>query len=325
MEENKKKWRRRNAFIFLGIATILFALASPMIKLLVQQGGIDGLQYNRAVSFCNVLFVGNLCAGLIVLFVFKPRPILADLRKTDRRTQMLLCLSSLIAFIYPALIFTALEITSVTNVVLLSRCEVVIFVLLSMFFYKIKLNVYQHIGYFIITFSTVLLTLVNDNFMFSKGDILILVAAVFFAITSIINKELLRHTSVKAFLFVRNFTSSLLFFIIAVKLFGWHHFSDAFRGDLLFIMLFYALIIIVLGQFLWFTNTPRVSFSTITWLLIFNPFLTIIFAWLLLGEVPSFYEGLAIIFIFLGLIIARIGAYRIRNVYTNVESTLVGG
>lgn len=296
-----------------------------MIKLLVQQGGVNGLQYTRAVSFCNVLFIGNLCAGIIVLIVFKPQRIATEMRKTDRKTQLLLCLSSLVAFIYPSLIFTALETTSVTNVVLLSRVEVIIFVLLSLLFYKIKINIYQHIGYILIGVATLLLVLINDNFMPARGELLVLLAAAFFAVTSIINKELLKRTTVKVFLFVRNFTSSMLFFFIAVYFFGWEHFSDAFQGELLMIMLFYALIIIVFGQFLWFRNVPRVQFSTVTWLLILNPFLTIFFAWLILDEVPTLYEGIAIAAVFIGMLIAQIGSYRLRSVYSNVESTLVGG
>ncbi|MFK7934543.1 MAG: DMT family transporter [Saprospiraceae bacterium] len=320
-----KQFKHRYALLLLVVATILFALASPLIKLLVQQGGINGLQYNRAVSFCNVLFIGNLCAGIIVLIVFKPRSIATEMRKTDRKTKLLLCLSSLVAFIYPSLIFTALETTSVTNVVLLSRVEVIIFILLSLFFYKVKINLYQHVGYILIGVATLLLVLINDNFMPTRGEGLVLLAAVFFAITSIINKELLKRTTVKVFLFVRNFTSSIIFFFIAVYLYGWDHFSDAFKGELWTIMLFYALIIIVLGQFIWFRNVPRVQFSTVTWLLILNPFLTIFFAWLILDEVPTIYEGIAIVAIFVGMMIAQIGSYRLRSVYSNVESTLVGG
>lgn len=324
-ELSRKIIRRRYALLSLIAATVLFSLASPLIKLLVQEGGYNGLQYPRSISFCNVLFVGNLCASLLVLGVFKPKRIWEGVRKTTRKTQLLLCSSSLIAVIYPSLIFTALETTSVTNVVLLSRFEVIIFILLSLFLYKIKLNIYQHIGYILIGISTVFLSLANDGFMFSKGDVMIMLAAVFFAITSIINKELLKRTTVPVFLFIRNVSSSIIFFFIAVYFFGWHHFQDAFRGDLWILMVFYALFIIVSGQYLWFRNTPRVSLSVVAWLLIINPFLTIFFAWLILGEVPSWYELVAIVIIFAGLAIARIGSYRLRNVYANVESALVGG
>ncbi|MEM6698707.1 MAG: DMT family transporter, partial [Bacteroidota bacterium] len=243
-----------------------------MVKLLVQQGGKNGLQYPRSISFCNVLFVGNLCAGLLVVAMFDTKKILLELKESTRRKKMMLLSSSLTAIIYPALIFTALEFTSVTNVVLLSRFEVIIFILLSIFLYKIRLNIYQHIGYVMIGAAVIGLTLVNDNFMFSRGDVLILIATVFFAVNSILSKELLKLTSLPTFLFTRNFCSALVFLAIGIYLYGWHHFQHAFRGNLWSIMLFYALIIIVLGQYLWFRYKTEVNFSATAWLLIINPF-----------------------------------------------------
>jgi len=310
------------ALLLLVVATILFALASPMIKLLVQQGGKNGLQYPRSISFCNVLFIGNLCAGVLVVAMFDTKKIFLELSTSTRRKKMMLFASSLTAIIYPALIFTALEFTSVTNVVLLSRFEVIIFILLSLFLYKVQLNVYQHIGYIMIGVAVIGLTLVNDNFMFSKGDILIFTASGFFAINSVLNKELLKLTSLPTFLFTRNFCSAIVFFLVGMYLFGWHHFQHAFKGSLWSIMLFYALIIIVLGQYLWFRYKAKVDFSAIAWLLIINPFLAIFFAWIILGEQPDLYEIIAIAVIFLGLVISATGTYRLRQSYSDVGDTL---
>lgn len=310
------------ALLLLVAATILFALASPMVKLLVQQGGKNSLQYPRSISFCNVLFVGNLCASLLVAAMFDTKKILLELKESNRRKKMMLLSSSLTAIIYPALIFTALEFTSVTNVVLLSRFEVIIFILLSLFLYKIQLNVYQHIGYIMIGVAVIGLTLVNDNFMFSRGDMLILVASVFFAVNSVLNKELLKLTSIPTFLFTRNFCSAFVFLAIGMYLYGWRHFQHAFQGNLWSIMLFYALIIIVLGQYLWFRYKTKVNFSAITWLLIINPFLAVFFAWLILGEQPNTYEIIAIVVIFIGLVISSTGTYHLRRHHSNAGSTL---
>ena len=58
------------ALIFLGLGTILFALGPAVLKLLTTMGGRFGIEKPGAISFCNVLFVGNFCAGLITLLVY---------------------------------------------------------------------------------------------------------------------------------------------------------------------------------------------------------------------------------------------------------------
>jgi predicted PurR-regulated permease PerM len=58
------------------IALICFALASPVVKLLSERGG----ELGNAISFCNLLFIGNFCAGIMVLVSFGAKGILNELR-----------------------------------------------------------------------------------------------------------------------------------------------------------------------------------------------------------------------------------------------------
>ncbi len=55
--------KRRPLVAALICSVALFALASPLIKWLMTQGARDGLVQVDAISFCNVLFVGNLMAS----------------------------------------------------------------------------------------------------------------------------------------------------------------------------------------------------------------------------------------------------------------------
>ena len=54
----------------LVLALTLFALSTPVLRWLIMNGGALGLKSPGAISFCNVLFVGNLCAGLSVAAIF---------------------------------------------------------------------------------------------------------------------------------------------------------------------------------------------------------------------------------------------------------------
>ena len=62
---------------------VLLALASPLIKWMVVNGDRTGLVAPNAISYCNALFVGNLCAGLTALLFFGPRATLVGARRDD--------------------------------------------------------------------------------------------------------------------------------------------------------------------------------------------------------------------------------------------------
>ncbi len=54
----------------LVLTIILAALATPIVKRLVMHGGKLGLSNPNAISFCNILFGGNLCSGDVVLIYY---------------------------------------------------------------------------------------------------------------------------------------------------------------------------------------------------------------------------------------------------------------
>jgi len=58
-------------------------------------GGKLGLRMPGAVSFCNVLFVGNVCAGLVTLALSGPRRTLREYGGLSRRTKWNLILGAL--------------------------------------------------------------------------------------------------------------------------------------------------------------------------------------------------------------------------------------
>lgn len=68
---------RSGPFLLLLVAIASFALTGPVIKWLISRGG-------EAISPCNVLFVGNLCAGLLTLAIARPRRVVKELRAVPR-------------------------------------------------------------------------------------------------------------------------------------------------------------------------------------------------------------------------------------------------
>ncbi|MEM1244590.1 MAG: DMT family transporter [Pseudomonadota bacterium] len=296
-----KQW----AFFAMLLATILFALGSPILKLLIIKGGALGIEHVDAISFCNVLFIGNLCAGLITWLSFPKTPMLKEVKSLSSKGKMFAGLSVILAIIYPSLIFFALQYTTVTRIVLLSRFEGIMYAILGAIFLKAVLKKSELVGYIFISIG-ILIVIFTSKEMFSIADILVLLACVVYAFSELVSYQLLKSLSMPTLLFIRNAVSAVVFFIIATDLFGPQHFAEAFYGDLWIAMLVYAGIAIVLGQILWFSVVKNVNATWPTNFALLTPFFTIAFAYLLLGEVPTYSEWIAIIIIAIGLILTNL-------------------
>ena len=298
---------RRAALIALGAGTLLFALAPPVLKLLTGMGNKLDLDRPGAISFCNVLFVGNLCAGLVTLFLGGPRRIWAELASLNRRTKRYLVLGALVSVVYPALLFTGLERTTVIDVVLLSRFNGIIFVALAWLFLKTMVRRAELVGYGVIAIGVAALVIMNNHGVrISSGESFVLASSVFFALTEIASKNVLRECSIQTYVFFRNFVSSIAFFAIGLFLFGPDHFADAFSGELWVLMIVYAGIAVVAAQVLWLKGTRSLPAQAIANFQLLSPALTITFAWLVLSETPSVTEWSVMGVIVVGMLIPRV-------------------
>ena len=80
-------------FLNLFAAIVLAALAVPLVKWLVVHGGELGLSNPGAISYCNILFVGNFLAGALILLHTRPQQMIRELRSSDIRARLLLVAS----------------------------------------------------------------------------------------------------------------------------------------------------------------------------------------------------------------------------------------
>ncbi len=289
----------------LLISTLLFSLGSPVLKFLTEQGEAIYLTHPDAISFCNVLFVGNLCAGIISFIFLDKKKFFPELKNTSLKVKGYIGLGCVLAVIYPALMFIALELTSVTQVVLLSRFEGIFYLAFAYFFLKKAVSRAEVFGYAFIGIGILTILLTSDSMLNLKASSYILIAAVVFGISEILSTKILAEVSQNTFMFIRNFASAIIFFWIAVYLFGFDHFGMAFYGDLWITMAVYSLVIIVLGQSLWYRSLSKAKSSWPSDFALMIPFYSIIFAWLLLGEIPDFVQSMAIGVIVIGILITK--------------------
>lgn len=294
------------SIMLLIVATILFALGPALLKSLMNIAGALGLG-ESGISYCNVLFVGNLCAGLVVLVFKRPKEMLLEILSLPRRAKGLLFLGAIVSTIHPALLFTALEQTSVINIVLLSRFNGIVYVFAAWVLLKAPVMRSEVVGYVVIGTGVLVLLLVNNmGPRVSTGDWLVLIATVFFTMTELISKRILRYVSIQTYVFFRNFTSALIFFVIGLYLFGAEHFAEAFTGDLWVLMVLYAGVAIVAAQIAWLKAVQKLPVKVIADSQLLNPVFSILFAYALLREAPTGPQWLVMVVVFVGMAIPRL-------------------
>ena len=146
----KTKFASLLPLVLLVLAILLFALGPAVLKLLTMSGGKLGITAPGSISFCSVLFIGNLCAGLVTLVFAGPRRILRELVSVPRATKVYLVLGAVVFTIHPALLYSALEETTLLNVVLLSRFHGIAYVVVGYLFLRAVVSRLEVLGYAII-------------------------------------------------------------------------------------------------------------------------------------------------------------------------------
>ena len=126
---------------YLWIAILIFAAAASVVASLVEIGEANLIDGRNPISFCNLLFAGNLVAALTLFALNHREWSPTHLRALSRRQwliQTALALTS--GAIAPAMMFTAIAHTSVTNIVLIETIEIPLGLLLAWLLYREKSN-----------------------------------------------------------------------------------------------------------------------------------------------------------------------------------------
>ena len=300
-----------NPKLMLIASRALSASRPALIAFLITKGSELSGGIAEPISFCNILFVGNLCAALVVGFWFGFGNIARDLTAMKPKALIGLLINGCLATLLASLIFTGLQYTTVTNAVLLGRLGPVLFALAGALILGKQIKRLEWFGFSLIAVGVVAIALKSSDFQINQGDLLILLSTLVFAASSLVNKLMVaKAATLPVVVFSRNFLSSILFFIIAMRLFGPEHFGDAFAGQLWIIMSIYALIVIVLAQLLWYAAIGDLDSRTIGRLTVLSPIFGVTYAFLLNGERPSGIQLATLIVIILGVLISSLGGQK---------------
>jgi drug/metabolite transporter (DMT)-like permease len=300
---------------YLLIATLIFGAANAVTRQLHILGAQNPIEGRNPISFCNSLFVGNLCAFFALSLIYHREWNVQTLRQITWKDWGSLSIVAILGgALAPALVFTALDLTTVNNVVLIGRIEPPISLALSVWLLRAKVNNWVVAGA-IAAFVGVALTILLQQVGFSlgRGELMIAIAALVSSVSSIISKVQLNRIPLGIFSVFRMFIGTVTFFLVVLNLYGPVHFADVFSPFLWQWMLIYSVVIVVGGQLTWFSGLKHSTASEISLANSFSPIAGILGAYLILGEVPNTAQYIGGSLILVGIILGQIGISRMST------------
>jgi drug/metabolite transporter (DMT)-like permease len=306
--------------IYLWLAVIIFASASSVTRKLTEIGSQNSIDGRNPISFCNVLFVGNICALLGLILIYRHQLIWRSFRQFSVRDwSSMTAVAILAGAIAPAFIFVALSQTMVNNVVLIGRIEIPLTLVLSVWLLRERTHRWEIVGA-LVSFVGVVITvafqstggsaIARAGFGIGQGELLAAIAAIALAVSNLISKVRLTRIPVGIFTIVRTALGTIIFFFAALVLYGRSHFDVIFSPFLWKWMLVYGAIIVAVGQSFWLTGLKKTSGTEASLAGALNPIAAILAAYLILGEVPTSAQYLGGGIILSGIVLSEIGSCR---------------
>lgn len=307
--------------VYLWLAIIIFASANSITRKLTEIGSQNFVDGRNPISFCNVLFVGNICALLVLSFIYRRQLNIRFLRHFSLQDWGSMAIVALLAgALAPAVIFEALSRTMVNNVVLIGRIEPPLTLALSIWLLGKRTSAWEIAGA-IVSFVGVVVTIALqglwENMMTPAGfvtvgwgEILTAVGAVALAVSNTISKVRLNRIPVGIFTIFRTALGTVIFFFAALYLYGSNHFMDVFSPFLWQWMLVYGTIIVAVGQSSWLAGLKYSMVFDASLAGGFFPVVAVLAAYLILGEAPTPAQYLGGGVILCGIVLIQIGIWR---------------
>jgi drug/metabolite transporter (DMT)-like permease len=314
--------------IYLWLAIPIFGSASAITRKITEIGAQNLVDGRNPISYCNVLFVGNLCALFVLIAIHGKQLNRNTLQQISGREWIgLVVVAILSGALAPGLIFQALSIVPVTNILLLGRLEPPLTLALSIWLLRDRLNRWEVLGS-IVAFTGVVLTIVLQptitkmmpvaGFQVGIGELMAVSGAICLSIATIVAKKHLAHVPLGIHNTVRTGLGTIVYFGLAVWMYGFDHFMDVLSPFLWQWMLVYSIVIVVIGQSLWNQGFRISSIATASLVGSFAPIVGILAAYLILGEVPTRAQYIGGIVILLGLFLGQVGlkarTERLKNI-----------
>ncbi len=312
-------------YIYLWLAIPIFGSASAVTRKITEIGAEHFIGGHNPISYCNVLFTGNLCALLVLIAIHRHRWSRNAWRQISGREWIgLVMVAVLSGALAPGLIFQALSLTPVTNVLLLGRLEPPLTLALSIWVLHARLNRWEVLGSIVAVTGVVLtlayrlpevIVLQTDRsqmtpvagFQVGLGELMAVSGAICLSIATIVAKKYLGNVPLGISNTVRTGLGTIVYFCLALWMYGFDHFMGVLSPFLWQWMLLYGTVIVVIGQSYWNAGLRNSSIATASLVGSFAPIVGILAAYLILGEIPTQAQYIGGIVILIGLFLGRVG------------------
>ena len=307
--------------VCLILAMIIFAASNSISSKLADIGMQNPIDGRNPISFCNILFIGNVCALITLSIVYGRQWNPRQLNRLSLINWLILIGAAILAgTVAPALTFFALEKTSATNVILVSRIQSPITLALFALAGDKKPNWWIFTGEIVAALgiiSMLVLQTPEENFAnimgqkIDMGELLAIAGAIALSLGKVIRGTKLNKISLGVWAIFRTAIGTVVFAVLVIKLFGISHFTDAFSPLVWQWVSFYGIIIVAGGQILWFKGLNIVAFQAISYAGYLIPLAGIAIAYFVLGEVPTAAQYVGIFPILIGAILNQIGVLKL--------------
>ncbi|MFN6536916.1 MAG: DMT family transporter [Nostoc sp. EkiNYC01] len=305
---------------YLWLAMLLFAASNAVTRKLTEIGAQHFMDSRNPISLCNVLFVGNLCALILLILIYGRQWNKTTLKQLSKKDWVsLTAVAILSGAIAPGLFFQALALTGVNNIILIGRLEPPLTLALSILLLSERVHLWEIAGA-IAAFVGVILTIILQppqeammnmgGLSLGIGELLAIAGSVAISASTIIAKKYLSQIPVGIYSIFRTALGTVIFFFIALVLYGKDHFADVLSPFLWQWMFLYGGLIVVVGQSFWIKGLKTSTVSIASLIGSFSPIAGILAAYLILGEVPTFAQYIGGSLILVGISLSHLGIRR---------------
>jgi drug/metabolite transporter (DMT)-like permease len=241
------------------------------------------------------------CAGFIFLFLL----VRGEVQTLFGKDFRLLFLIGLFGTGLSSLFFFyGTRLTSGINSALLLQIEPIYSLLLGYFMLKERISGKQ-ILLTLVIIAGVTLVIYNGTFVFNRGDFLILLTPLFWQLCHAFAKKALVRQSFYVIAASRTLFGGL--FLLAANILVGRNDLSILDLNLFLLILFQGVVVYAMGFLTWYSAIRWVNLSKGTTIAAPYPILSVIFAWLFLGEVPTMYHLAGLVLILSGaLLLSRI-------------------
>ncbi len=314
----------------LMLAAAVFAAANCLIVYLHREGGPVGADVTGALTMWNLLAAANLallCGALVLRRRDWNETILKRIRISEWAEMAALGLVT--AAVVPALFFTALVQTSVTNVVIIACLEAPIAYLMTSVFSGREPHSWRVCGSFAAFAGVVLLIFLqgpggsmsaNGEIQLGTGELMAASAAIMLALCTVAYNLHLKHIPMSIYVVSRSALCAPLFLMIGLLLHGPAHLVGLAAPAVWPWVSAYAVIFGLVGPIIWIAGLKSGHPVSVQIASTLTPLAAVAASVAFLQQPPTTTQAIAGIVVLIGLSIGLLGTVRESGAATRSDS-----